>query len=70
MYANVDFNAIKGLKLAHLNVDGLRKKFDGVKLFLQNYDFHVLSLNELRLPQNYKSSFLEIPNYYFILFLG
>jgi hypothetical protein len=59
----INFNQIKGLKFGHLNVNGLSGKFDEVKSFLQTYNFHLFSFNELRLPRGFKSSFFEIPGY-------
>jgi exonuclease III len=66
----VNFNSIKGLKFAHLNINGLRTKFDDLKSFLITHNFNIFSLNELRLPKHFKSSFYEITNYTFIPFIN
>jgi len=64
--SEIDFNEIKGLKFCSLNVNGLHHKFEEVKLFLQTYNFHCLTLTELRLSKDFIPSAYFIPNYTFI----
>ena len=68
--SDFNFNAIKGLKFGHLNINGLDGKFDELQSFLTTFNFHVFSLNELRLGSVKKLSFYEIPNYTFLPFLN
>ena len=64
-----NFNSVKGLKFGHLNINGLRKKFDDFRDFLVNFNFNLFSLNELRVSENYIPSFYDIPNYTFLPFV-
>jgi len=68
--SDFNFNAIKGLKFGHLNINGLDGKFDELQSFLTTFNFHAFSLNELRLGSVKKLSFYEIPNYTFLPFLN
>lgn len=60
-----NFEFKKGLRIGHLNVNGLYDKLDSINVHVHTYDFDVLLLSEthLRFQQDYPN--LNIPGYSF-----
>ena len=63
-----DFHSVKGQKFGHLNIHGLRSKFEEFKHSLVDSNFLLFTLNEANLDKHCKSSRFEIPGYDFLRF--
>jgi len=57
---------LKGLKLGHLNINGLYDKLDQLELFLLEYQFDVLFISETHLNIDQPYPNLHIPGYNFL----
>ena len=53
----------KGLKIASLNVNGLRGHHDELKHLLDNARFHVLALNETKVDNDVPDQIIDIEGY-------
>jgi len=56
----------KGLKLGHLNINGLYEKLDQLEIFLTQFSFDVLFISETHLNINQPYPNLHIPGYNFL----
>ena len=54
---------VRGLKIAHLNVNRLVNKLDGVRELMSTYNFDVLTLRETWLSSNISDCEVTIPGY-------
>ena len=54
---------VRGLKIAHLNVNRLVNKLDGVRELMSTYNFDVLKLSETWLSSNISDCEVTIPGY-------
>ena len=54
---------VRGLKIAHLNVNRLVNKLDGVHELMSTYNFDVLTLSETWLSSNISDREVTIPGY-------
>ena len=50
----------RGLKIASLNVNGLRSHHDEIHLLLRNHDIHIIAINETKLDPNYSTQLTRI----------
>ena len=55
-----------GFKMACLNINGLVKHFDELRVLLAEFSVVILGINETRLEESIKSSELHIPSLEFI----
>jgi len=55
-----------GIKMACLNINSLVKHVDELRVFLAEFSFDILAINETKLDESIKSSELHIPGYEFI----
>ena len=53
----------KGMSIASLNVNSLRRHYDEIKLLLKNLGIHVLALNETKLDPEYPKELTTISGY-------
>ena len=52
------------MKLASLNVNGLRSHLDEIKLLTRSLDIQFIALNETKLDSNYSEELTSIPGYH------
>ena len=52
--------------MACLNIDSLVKHVDELRVFLAEFSFDILAINETKLDESLKSSEIHIPGYEFI----
>ena len=53
----------KGMSIASLNVNSLRRHYDEIKLLLKNLGIHVLALKETKLDPEYPKELTTISGY-------
>ena len=53
----------KGLKFAHLNINGIRSKIEYLTLFLQETKLDILCLNESKVDLSINDAEISVPNY-------
>jgi exonuclease III len=53
----------KGLKMAHLNVNGIRSKLDQVRLLVSESGLDLLCLNETKIDESVSDADISIPNF-------
>ena len=56
----------KGLKLGHINVNGLENKLSEIKILLKESNLHVLAIAETHLSEATEDSKIAIEGYLFI----
>ena len=55
---------LKGFKIAHLNINRIMNKMDGIRDLLTQYKFDALALNETFLSPDINDTELTIPGYW------
>ena len=58
-----EIHLVRGLKIAHLNINGLVNKAEGVRELFSTYAFDVLALSETWLSSNITDNEISIPGY-------
>ena len=56
----------RGLRCAHLNVNGLFHKIEQIKTLLNECKFDVLAITETHLSKDVEDNKIKVPNYEFI----
>ena len=59
----LNINNEKGIKMAHLNINGIISKIDFLKVFISNNNFDIISLNETKIDMSTNDSEISIPQY-------
>ena len=58
-----DLSAVKGFKVAHLNIRIIVKKIDQIRILLQNTSIDIFTLSETWLKPNLQSALFKIDGY-------
>ena len=58
-----DISKIKGLKIASLNVNGLMKHIEEIRVMLINYPFDILAISETKIDSTISDSEIHINGY-------
>ena len=61
--ADLDISKIKGLKIASLNVNGLMKHIEEIRVMLINYPFEILAISETKIDSTISDSEIHINGY-------
>ena len=56
-------SSCKGLKIAHLNVNGLFRKIDDVRILVNRTKLDILSISESKLCNDISDAEIKIPNF-------